>query len=204
MDDEIDFAVLSELPQEIQNEIRMRYGIENFPPSPPAVEVSWECSVCTFLNHPDLEHCEICDNSKFQHAPKRSLSSQLSATTSLLSTRLSRVTTNAFQTLHRRYTGESNPNPRPSVQCRQELNVLRRELTTKCQPDTELYELLLERLWAAVFIDIPFERTGEGWLNLGFQRTNPDTDFRGGGMLALKSLVYAFEVHGDRMRLGNT
>jgi len=44
-----------------------------------------------------------------------------------------------------------------------------------------------------------FKREGPEWMKIGFQRENPDTDFRGGGMLALKCLVYASTMHGDKV-----
>lgn len=39
-----------------------------------------------------------------------------------------------------------------------------------------------------------FERVGETWSRLGFQRPDPTTDFRAGGMLSLQCLVY-FATH---------
>ncbi|KAG1688997.1 hypothetical protein DVH05_002880 [Phytophthora capsici] len=38
--------------------------------------------------------------------------------------------------------------------------------------------------------DLQFERVGESWSRLGFQRPDPTTDFRAGGMLSLDCLVY--------------
>lgn len=38
--------------------------------------------------------------------------------------------------------------------------------------------------------ELQFERVGETWSRLGFQRPDPTTDFRAGGMLALHCLVY--------------
>ncbi|RLN88827.1 hypothetical protein BBJ28_00002889 [Nothophytophthora sp. Chile5] len=38
--------------------------------------------------------------------------------------------------------------------------------------------------------DLQFERVGESWSRLGFQRPDPTTDFRAGGMLSLQCLVY--------------
>ncbi|TYZ60637.1 hypothetical protein PybrP1_004895 [[Pythium] brassicae (nom. inval.)] len=37
---------------------------------------------------------------------------------------------------------------------------------------------------------LEFERVGESWSRLGFQRPDPTTDFRAGGMLSLRCLVY--------------
>ncbi|GMF24916.1 unnamed protein product [Phytophthora lilii] len=42
--------------------------------------------------------------------------------------------------------------------------------------------------------DLQFERVGESWSRLGFQRPDPTTDFRAGGMLSLDCLVY-FAAH---------
>lgn len=42
--------------------------------------------------------------------------------------------------------------------------------------------------------DLQFERVGESWSRLGFQRPDPTTDFRAGGMLSLRCLVY-FATH---------
>ena len=79
--------------------------------------------------------------------------------------------------------------------------------------DTE-YEMLLERLWAATHgrgvmvcdtgpdpgcesealpSPSPFCRSGLGWIQLGFQRSCPDHDFSGGGVLSLQCLVYLAE-----------
>ncbi|ETI56299.1 hypothetical protein F441_01118 [Phytophthora nicotianae CJ01A1] len=38
--------------------------------------------------------------------------------------------------------------------------------------------------------ELQFERVGESWSRLGFQRPDPTTDFRAGGMLSLDCLVY--------------
>ncbi|KAF1322544.1 Elmo domain-containing protein b, partial [Globisporangium splendens] len=104
----------------------------------------------------------------------------------------------------------------PSLEAASELGVLQRDLNMKCESDNEIYESLLERLWNAIYQDAPamrkapssgegslskrpFERISDGWIDIGFQGTNPDTDFRGGGLLALKCLVYAFEAFPQRM-----
>ncbi|OQR87016.1 hypothetical protein ACHHYP_09633 [Achlya hypogyna] len=85
-----------------------------------------------------------------------------------------------------------------------ELDALRTDLKTPCQPGDEVYEALLRELWTTVYgtAEIksePYVRQGDGWLNLGFQRDNPDTDFRGGGLLGLKCLVYVCHMHMDKM-----
>lgn len=104
----------------------------------------------------------------------------------------------------------------PSLAAASELAVLQRDLNSKCEPGDEVYESLLERLWNAIYQDAPtvlkipttgegslprraFARVSDGWVDIGFQGSNPDTDFRGGGLLALKCLVYAFEAFPQKM-----
>lgn len=105
----------------------------------------------------------------------------------------------------------------PSHEAVGELGVLQRDLNLKCEAGNELYESLLERLWNAIYQDAPmmakkqglpgtsalpkreFTRVSDGWIDIGFQGPNPDTDFRGGGVLALKCLVYVFEAFPQKM-----
>lgn len=105
----------------------------------------------------------------------------------------------------------------PAYEAVGELGVLQRDLNLKCEAGNELYESLLERLWNAIYQDAPmmakkqgssvgsalpkreFARISDGWIDIGFQGSNPDTDFRGGGILALKCLVYVFEAFPQRM-----
>ncbi|EQC28792.1 hypothetical protein SDRG_13474 [Saprolegnia diclina VS20] len=95
----------------------------------------------------------------------------------------------------------------PSPNVLLELDVLRTDLKTHCTPSETVYEALLQELWTTVFSQsaipgmdhTPFTRDGDGWLQLGFQRSNPDTDFRGGGLLGLKCLVYVCHMHMDKM-----
>ncbi|CAI5735290.1 unnamed protein product [Hyaloperonospora brassicae] len=50
--------------------------------------------------------------------------------------------------------------------------------------------------------ELQFERVGESWSRLGFQRPDPTTDFRAGGMLSLNCLVYFashYTAHAVRM-----
>ncbi|TYZ62229.1 hypothetical protein PybrP1_002090 [[Pythium] brassicae (nom. inval.)] len=117
----------------------------------------------------------------------------------------------------------------PSSVAASELGVLQRDLNRKCEAGDELFETLLQRLWDAIYHDAParrvrtgssdyaggpaaaaaaeappfsrreFARVSAGWVDVGFQSANPDTDFRGGGVLALKCLVYAFEAFPQQM-----
>ncbi|GLD99608.1 hypothetical protein PINS_up008334 [Pythium insidiosum] len=109
----------------------------------------------------------------------------------------------------------------PSAQAAAVLRSLQRDLNTKCVAGDELYESLLVRLWNAIYQDVPprspraspnspraasnawprrlFERVSDAWVDIGFQGPNPDSDFRGGGLLALKCLVYVFEAYPHKM-----
>lgn len=250
-----------------------------------AQDAGWECRVCTFVNHPELDECEICetlrvdDDSAFDEQRRglaqppsssaRSVSSPVSAKLSAVSRSLRRIrlpatpaatalTNSAEPTaddllfaatskihqlqlsaskglLHAKdallggkpagSSGNNSPSgtrrprggsgdssdgkPRatvalPASQAALELAVLQYDLNQKCEPGNELFEGGLERLWHAVYSEResprPFVREGEGWVDMGFQRVNPETDFRGGGMLALKCLLYAFEAHPREMR----
>jgi putative MATE family efflux protein len=64
--------------------------------------------------------------------------------------------------------------------------------------DEELHTPLLRRLWAALEpagANAPFERRSEAWTRCGFQQSDPATDVRGGGELALECLVHFAERH---------
>lgn len=134
---------------------------------------------------------------------------------------------NATQSLLAKANGSRRPsllssastNKPPSPQASAVLSSLQQDLSTKCELGDERYETLLRRLWAAIYQDDPrsprsrpgpmamenvlprrpYERVSEGWVAIGFQGPNPDTDFRGGGLLALKCLVYIFEAYPHKM-----
>ncbi|KAF4320437.1 hypothetical protein BBO99_00004237 [Phytophthora kernoviae] len=92
----------------------------------------------------------------------------------------------------------------PSPQAVRELTELQKDLTHKVIAGDEWFEASLERLWRAVGgrEDAQvFERAQVDWVALGFQNASPETDFRGGGVLALKCLLYAFEAHPTEMRV---
>lgn len=91
----------------------------------------------------------------------------------------------------------------PSLQTLRELTELQRDLHHKVQTGDEWFETSLERLWRAVTDKDEgqvFERNDVNWVALGFQNASPETDFRGGGVLAMKCLLYAFEAHPTEMR----
>lgn len=63
------------------------------------------------------------------------------------------------------------------------------------------HEALLMRLWSATYPDTKLDsRVSEQWKLLGFQGTDPATDFRGMGLLGLEQLVYFAENHNDIFR----
>nr|CCA14004.1 conserved hypothetical protein [Albugo laibachii Nc14] len=94
------------------------------------------------------------------------------------------------------------------------------KLKQPCIGGDEAYEKLLREFWLAIYdgsiqhdgkskhskrttndlidMSVPreeaFERIGESWSRLGFQRPDPTTDFRAGGMLSLYCLLY-FVTH---------
>ncbi|KAG1698201.1 hypothetical protein DVH05_015191 [Phytophthora capsici] len=91
----------------------------------------------------------------------------------------------------------------PSLQAMRELSELQKDLTNKVSAGDEWFESSLERLWRAVggrTQEEKYDRADVDWVKLGFQNTSPETDFRGGGVLAMKCLLYAFEAHPMEMR----
>ncbi|XP_078494744.1 ELMO domain-containing protein 2 [Ciona intestinalis] len=75
---------------------------------------------------------------------------------------------------------------------------LRVETYDSCNGD---HEALLLKLWNLLQPENALkERVSRQWGEIGFQGTDPKTDFRGMGMLGLKNLVYFAEVHNDLAR----
>lgn len=236
----------------------------------------WTCRVCTFVNHPQLIECEICETLCIQvdssdaegtgavglNAQRSRQQQERSELYAKLSQRLgnsvvsrslkkirlpvtpaSVVTTNkdeptaedlliaatnriqqlrsaaAQSLLQAKQTLLASNKPKkrhpdglepklPSSHVAMELAVLQHDLNQKCVAGGDVFERLLERLWNTIYKDAPrslrnkarsFERVSDGWIAMGFQREDPETDFRGGGLLALKCLVYVFEAYPQRM-----
>lgn len=42
-----------------------------------------------------------------------------------------------------------------------------------------------------------FEHVSESWCSFGFQRADPVSDIRGGGVLSIKQLIYFLKMHHD-------
>ncbi len=51
-------------------------------------------------------------------------------------------------------------------------------------------QALLRELWEAAFPGEEFAVPSRRWKDMGWQGTDPATDFRGGGLMALQNLVY--------------
>jgi ELMO domain-containing protein len=63
------------------------------------------------------------------------------------------------------------------------------------------HEAKLMQLWKAVFPDAQLEsRVSEQWKKMGFQGTDPATDFRGMGLLGLQNLIYIAETYPEIFR----
>jgi hypothetical protein len=80
------------------------------------------------------------------------------------------------------------------------LEQLQAEIFTAYDRSCSDHEDLLRRLWSAcqsssdsVEDSARFQREGVFWKDIGFQQADPATDIRGGGLLALRSLVFFVE-----------
>lgn len=84
-------------------------------------------------------------------------------------------------------------------------------LKQTCVTGDDKFEEMLCALWTAIYnqkpfardkeseLPLQFERVGESWSRLGFQRPDPTTDFRAGGMLSLDCLVYFASHYTDQV-----
>lgn len=64
--------------------------------------------------------------------------------------------------------------------------------------DPETHLPLLRRLWvASSFPEEEFSPTSRRWTSIGFQSPESASDFRGGGALSLKCIVYMAETYND-------
>jgi hypothetical protein len=45
------------------------------------------------------------------------------------------------------------------------------------------------------FTDEDFQQVSDAWCTFGFQRADPVSDIRGGGVLSIKQLIYFLKVH---------
>ncbi|RLN67017.1 hypothetical protein BBJ28_00006791, partial [Nothophytophthora sp. Chile5] len=254
----IDASVFAALPPDIQQELLAANGLTSLAPNVDDSEPEgWTCRVCTFVNHPQLVECEMCDSlcvadddlgpgSGQAHSSE---TSSPSASSSRLGRNLRKLrfpatpATTSFagkaeptaedllvaataklqlglQSARaswkgRRSRGNSAADETamelnqllPSLQAMRELTELQRDLTHKCLAGDEWFEAALQRLWLAIYpengqileVAESFDRNAVDWVAMGFQNASPETDFRGGGILALKCLLYAFEAHPTEM-----
>ena len=86
------------------------------------------------------------------------------------------------------FVSEKQPREPPSKAARAEINRLKRWSGTSVS--SKVHEKLLKRLWKARVPNSSFKQKSSKWVDMGFQSSNPVSDFRGGGELALRSLVY--------------
>jgi hypothetical protein len=81
---------------------------------------------------------------------------------------------------------------------------LRRHLRNKETPYDKMnpyHEQVLMQLWQLTFPEEQLTaRVSDQWKKMGFQGTDPATDFRGMGYLGLINLIYFAEVHNDQYR----
>ena len=180
---------------------------------------AWSCRVCTFLNHPQLLDCELCGsfcipletNTQLPESESHQRDSAPAATSPPhLVHELHQVARDKFQNVRHSWTRRRSsaclsPDRRhlPSLEAARELEVLQNDLLHKVAAGDATFDALLERLWRAVDSRDEtevFDKQAVDWVTLGFQNASPETDFRGGGMLALQCLVYAFEAHANEMQ----
>ena len=84
-----------------------------------------------------------------------------------------------------------------------ELRTLHAARKTAFDPDaTVAHRQLLRSIWSALRTD-EFVRSGEGWKEVGFQGSDPATDVRAGGALAVQAIAHfaTLQTHGFRLML---
>lgn len=68
---------------------------------------------------------------------------------------------------------------------------------TPYDEENKEHETLLEKFWLSIMEEPISERYSKDWGDIGFQGTNPATDFRGMGILSLKNLIFLMENYKD-------
>eukprot|EP00467_Chlorarachnion_reptans_P012183 CAMPEP_0114530040 /NCGR_PEP_ID=MMETSP0109-20121206/25197_1 /TAXON_ID=29199 /ORGANISM="Chlorarachnion reptans, Strain CCCM449" /LENGTH=743 /DNA_ID=CAMNT_0001712565 /DNA_START=97 /DNA_END=2325 /DNA_ORIENTATION=+ len=75
---------------------------------------------------------------------------------------------------------------------------LKKEVTVTVDWKMDDHEKLLKRLWSSLKPSRQWPgRKNKEWSSIGFQGSDPQTDFRGGGLLSLRALVYWAENHSE-------
>ncbi|KAI8607144.1 ELMO/CED-12 family-domain-containing protein, partial [Chytriomyces sp. MP71] len=76
------------------------------------------------------------------------------------------------------------------------MHSLNARATTKYDKENKTHERLLLEFWALAMPDEKLKsRVSDQWQKVGFQGTDPATDFRGMGLLGLDDLVYYAKTH---------
>ncbi|KAL0480664.1 ELMOD2 [Acrasis kona] len=83
---------------------------------------------------------------------------------------------------------------------RAELEIFKEYAQAKYDPENPSHEKLLMRLWDVCTKKKLNSRKSEQWKELGFQGTDPATDFRGSGLLGLKNILYFAEKYPDTFK----
>jgi len=84
---------------------------------------------------------------------------------------------------------------------RHKLRTYQEESQTQYDKNNPEHEEHLLLLWTTVFPNVKLEnRVGEQWKIMGFQGTDPCTDFRGMGICGLNNLLYFAENHTELFR----
>lgn len=122
-----------------------------------------------------------------------------SATNALLphAGRASKSISRFFSSTARAASSYLSGGAQPSAQALVNLHRWQLQLQAKFSHDNIEHETLLQRLWAALYPDRPFKPKSSKWKRAGFQGPDPATDFRGGGELALRCMLYFAEAYGD-------
>jgi len=78
---------------------------------------------------------------------------------------------------------------------------MKKAVKTAVTWEVQEHENLLKELWKGFRPNTPFPgRKSKEWGCLGFQGSDPQTDFRGGGLLSLRALVYWATTHSETAR----
>lgn len=78
---------------------------------------------------------------------------------------------------------------------------LKADQLTKYDKTNAAHEAQLLHLWKSAFPNETLQsRVSQQWKKMGFQGTDPATDFRGMGLMGLKNLLYFAVVHKERFR----
>ena len=89
----------------------------------------------------------------------------------------------------------SNASVEPTPATCAALRMLRLERETAFDAGNQTHEDMLAEIWGLLQPEVPFERVGKQWSCVGFQGKDPATDFRGQGLLGLRSLLALCRSH---------